>query len=82
MQYTTLALGGLILLFGIYTAIMSVKSPDELPKLKFFKDKLGLKVGFFLHGLAYVIVPLIFGYFIVQAGIDGVGVKEFFTEKR
>jgi hypothetical protein len=82
MQYTTLALGVAILIFSIYTLITSIKSPKELIKLKFMRDKLGHKAGTTVHTLAYVIVPLIFSYFIITAAIDGVTIQEFITGSR
>ncbi len=81
MQYTTLALGTAIIFFGCYTALMSIKSPDDLIRLKYMKAKLGIKAGTIIHFVAYVIVPLIFGYFIVRAGIDGLTITQFITEK-
>lgn len=80
MQYTTLALGAAVLLFSVYTLLTSIKSPDELVKLKYMKAKLGLRAGIVVHTIAYVIVPLIFGYFIISAGIDGVTIREFITQ--
>ena len=79
MQYTTLALGTAIILFGFYTALMSIKSPDDLIRLKYMKAKLGIKAGTIIHTLAYVIVPIVFGYFIIRAGIDGVTITQFIT---
>ena len=80
MQYTTLALGAAIVIFGIYTALTSFKSPEELIKLKYMRAKLGMKAGTVVHTIAYVIVPLIFGYFIISAGLDGVTIKQFITK--
>lgn len=80
MQYTTLALGSLIMLFGIYTSWMSIKNPAELYKLKYMREKMGMKVGTTVHTLAYIVVPVIFGYLMIRSGIDGVTLKEFITE--
>ena len=79
MQYTTLALGTAIILFGFYTALMTIKSPDDLIRLKYMKAKLGIKAGTIIHTLAYVIVPIVFGYFIIRAGIDGITITQFIT---
>ena len=81
MQYTTLALGSAIIIFGLYTALMSIKSPDELIRLKYMKAKLGIKAGTIIHFVAYAIVPVIFGYFILRAGIDGITITQFITEQ-
>jgi len=79
MQYSTLALGTAIILFGFYTALMSIKSPDELIRLKYMKAKLGIKAGTIIHILAYVMVPIVFGFFIVRAGVDGITISQFIT---
>ena len=81
MQYTTLILGSAILLFAFYTAFMSIKSPQELVKLKYMRAKLGQKAGTTVHTIAYVVVPFIFSLFILKAGIDGITVIEFITGK-
>ena len=81
MQYTTLALGAAIVFFGIYTALTSIKSPEQLIKLKYMRAKLGLRAGTIFHTMAYVVVPLVFGFFIIRAGINGIGIIEFITQK-
>ncbi len=79
MQYTTLALGSAILLFAFYTAIMSIKSPQELIKLKYMRSKMGMKAGTTVHTIAYVVVPFIFSLFVLKAGVDGVTIVQFIT---
>jgi len=81
MQYSTLALASAIILFAVYTVIMSFKSPDELIKLKYMRGKLGATTGTIVHTLAYVIVPLIFGAFMLNAGLSGVSITQFITGK-
>jgi hypothetical protein len=81
MQYTTIALASGIFLFGLYTLIMTFKSPNQLIKLKYMKAKLGAKVGNTLHSFAYVIVPFVFGYFMFKAGLEGQTITQFITGK-
>jgi len=80
MQLTTLALGCMIVLFAIYTAISSIKKPTELIRLKYMQSKLGKKMGFTLHTIVYVVVPLIFAYFMIRAGINGETITQFITQ--
>jgi len=80
MQYTTLALASFIILFGVYTATTSIKSPDELNKLKYMRDKLGMKTGTIVHTVAYVLVPFLFGYFMFKAGANGITIQDFITK--
>ena len=79
MQYSTLTLAGFIILFGIYTLIMTFKAPSEQVRLKFMRDKLGIKAGTLLHTVIYVIVPILFGWFMFSAGIDGISITQFIT---
>ena len=80
MQYTTLALASFIILFGVYTAATSIKSPNDLIKLKYMRAKLGMKAGTIIHTLAYVLVPFLFGYFMLKAGMNGVTIVGFITK--
>jgi len=80
MQLTTLALGSMIVLFALYTAISSIKKPTELIRLKYMQSKLGKRMGFALHTIVYVVVPLIFAYFMIRAGINGETITQFITQ--
>ncbi len=80
MQYTTIALASFIILFGIYTIITSFKSPESLIKLKYMRAKLGMKAGTVIHTIAYVLVPFLFGYFMMKAGIDGISIQDFISK--
>jgi len=79
MQYTTLALGTFIVLFGLYTAASSIKSPSKLIRLKFMRAKLGNQAGIIIHTILYVVVPVIFGSFMINAAINGVTIQRFIT---
>lgn len=80
MQYTTIALATFILLFALSTAYGSIKKPKELVRLMYMQSKLGKKTGTIIHTLVYVIVPVIFGYFMLVAGIAGETIVQFITQ--
>lgn len=80
MQYTTLALGTAITIFALYTAIMSFKKPKELVRLKYIRSKFGDFWGMSIHTLVYVVVPLIFSFFMLRAGINGETIIQFITQ--
>jgi hypothetical protein len=80
MQYTTIALASFIILFGLYTLITSIKSPEKLVKLKYMRGKLGMKAGTTIHTIAYVLVPFLFGYFMLSAGLNGISIQDFITK--
>ena len=81
MQYTTLALGAAIFIYSLYTIVMSFKSPKELIKLKYMRAKMGVKYGTMVHTIVYIVVPLVFGFFVIRAGIDGITITQFITGK-
>ncbi len=81
MQLTTLALGAAILIYVIYTALMSYKSADELIKLKYMREKMGMKAGTIVHTIVYVVIPLVFAIFIIRAGINGITIVDFITKQ-
>ncbi len=80
MQYTTIALANFILLFALFTAYGSVKNPKELVRLVYMRSKFGIKAGTIIHTLVYVLVPAIFGYFMLMAGFDGETITQFITQ--
>jgi hypothetical protein len=79
MQLSTLALGSFIVIFSLYTLYMSISSPEKLIRLKYMREKLGLMIGTSLHTLVYAIIPLIFAYFVLKAGIAGITISQFIT---
>ncbi len=80
MQYTTIALAAFILLFALSTAYGSIKKPKELVRLQYMQSKLGKKAGIVIHTLVYVIVPAIFGCFMMSAGLSGESITQFITQ--
>jgi len=44
------------------------------------QSKLGKRMGFALHTIVYVVVPLIFAYFMIRAGINGETITQFITQ--
>jgi hypothetical protein len=44
------------------------------------RDKLGMKAGTIVHTIAYVFVPLLFGYFMFSAGVNGISIQDFITK--
>ncbi|MEP1744096.1 MAG: hypothetical protein ABJI92_07385 [Kangiellaceae bacterium] len=80
MQYTTIALAAFILLFALFTAYGSIKNPKDLVRLVYMRSKFGIKAGTIIHTLVYVLVPAIFGYFMLMAGFDGKTITQFITQ--
>jgi len=80
MQYSTIGLSALILTFSVYTLFLSLKTPDKQIRLVYMKSKLGRFWGYFLHTFVYVLVPIVFGSFMLNAGINGVTITSFISE--
>ena len=80
MQYTTLALGSAIVLYVLYTLVMTLRKPDELIKLKYMRSKFGQRNGTTVHTIVYVLIPLIFAYFMLSAGFRGETIPQFITQ--
>lgn len=79
MQYTTLALGFAIVFYSLYITYASFKTPSDLIRLKYMRDKFGLRAGTIIHTITYIIVPFIFGCFILSAGVEGLTIQQFIT---
>ncbi len=74
MNYTTLAIGLLALLFGICTLIVRVKNPEKFGKLKAMKEKYGETTGAAIHTISYTVIPIIAGIVFILVGFKGVAI--------
>lgn len=64
MDFVTIAFGVVAILYGLYTLIMRIKSPEKFGKLKAMKDKFGSSAGQTIHVLAYTVMPIVFGVIV------------------
>ena len=71
MNYTTLGIGLLALMFGVCTLFVRVKRPEKFGKLNAMKEKYGEKTGTAIHTISYTIVPIIAGIVLIVAGFKG-----------
>lgn len=71
MNYTTLAIGLLALLFGICTLFLRVKHPKAFRKLNVMKEKYGEKTGAAIHTISYTVIPIIAGIIFIIIGFMG-----------
>ncbi len=79
MNLITFGIGLVILWFGLFTAMLRQKSPEKLKTLDAMKQKLGDKPGQFVHILAYSIIPIIFGVFLLFSGLNGLSLIQLIT---
>ena len=74
MNNTTIVIGIVALLYGLYTANLRSKRPGQLRKLKAMKESFGAKAGNVVHLIAYTVLPLVVGVIFIFSGIRGVAV--------
>lgn len=72
MNPVTVLLGALALVFGLYTLVARVKTPEKLGKLEAMKKQWGPSAGNAVHLVAYTIVPIIVGLVFIITGFRGV----------
>ncbi len=72
MNFPTVVIGIIALLFGIYTIYMRSSNPDKFAKLKAMQENYGEKRGALIHLVFYSIIPIIFGIIMVFAGVMGI----------
>ncbi len=79
MNWITVGIGILILWFGIFTAMLRQKSPEKFRQLEAMKEKFGDTPGKILHIFAYSMIPIIFGVFLLFAGLNGISLMQLVT---
>ena len=72
MNITTVLIGVVAVLFGLYTTFLRLKRPEKLGKLQAMKERFGANVGNLIHIVAYTVVPLVAGAVFVYFGVLGV----------
>ena len=77
MDFLTIGLGVVIILFGLYTSVMRIKFPEKSGKLKAMKDKFGSTSGQTIHTIAYTVMPVLFGIVVIRAGLNGLSIMQF-----
>lgn len=77
MDLITVSIGAVVIGFGFYTLYARIKTPEKLGKLQAMREKFGKGIGTTIHTTAYSVIPLVFGSFIVNAGLNGVSIMQF-----
>ena len=58
-------IGVLCICYGIYTAIIRIKSPEKLSKYTAMKDQFGDTAEKIIHITFYTVLPILFGIIMV-----------------
>ena len=72
MNYPTLIIGLLALIFGLSTLILRIKNPEKLKKLTAMREKYGEKVGIAIHTIFYTVIPLVAGSIFITLALKGI----------
>ena len=75
MNIIIIIFGVLCICYGIYTAILRVKSPEKFGKLEAMKKRFGNKTGLIIHIIFYTFIPISGGIIFIITGFFG---KTFF----
>ncbi|UCG35077.1 MAG: SseB family protein [Candidatus Omnitrophota bacterium] len=67
MNYLTLIIGLVALIFGIATLIIRIKNPAKFKKLTVMKEKFGEKPGVAIHTIFYTVLPVVVGIILITA---------------
>jgi hypothetical protein len=76
MDIVTVVVGALICLYGLYTLVMRIKSPEKFVKLKAMKEKFGNSAGNIIHIIAYTVAPIVFGAIVIVSGLNGLSILD------
>ncbi len=79
MNTGAVALGVVILLYGLMMLITRFTSPDKHLRLRFLSNALGKRWGNIIHALVYIIAPFVLAYWLIGHGMDGESLKQIFT---
>ena len=80
MDFITIGIGLLPVLYGIYILVLRLQGKNEkLKKLEPMKKFWGERLGPLIHIVAYVIAPITIGVVIIIAGVNGTSIIQFFS---
>lgn len=73
-RWIEMAIGALVIAYGIFTLYTRIRFPERLPKLAAMKRVYGNKAGEIVHVIFYTIIPIVFGLILLISGILNVNV--------
>jgi hypothetical protein len=71
MNVTTVAVGVVMVAYGLLTAVLRQVRPGVFAKFGPMKDRWGARAGFWLHVFGYSVVPIVAGAVIAIQGWSG-----------
>jgi hypothetical protein len=74
MNIITLVLGIFCFVYGIFSIILRIKSPEKFGKLEAMKKKFGDKSGMVIYIIFYSILPILAGIVLIVCGMLGISI--------
>lgn len=79
MNYFTLSIGILVMIYAIWIITLRIKNNGNgFKKLEAMKDFWGDKLGIFIHVIFYIILPFACGLLLIKGGIEGTNLFDIF----
>ncbi len=79
MNTTSVIVGGVVLIYGIFMLITRFTRPEKHIRLGFLTKVLGKKWGNIVHFIVYIVAPFALAYYLISHGMDGESLKQIFT---
>lgn len=79
MNTTSVAIGALVLIYGIFMLITRFTRPEQHLRLGFLQRVLGAKRGSIVHFIVYIVAPFALGWWLISHGLEGESLKQIFT---
>ncbi len=76
MNTLTVVVGSIMLIYGLYVLVTRAQFPANKVRLDFFRKTLGSSMGLIAFSMVYVILPIGFGLFVIEQGLDGVSMQQ------
>jgi hypothetical protein len=64
-----IGVGVLCIGYGIYTAVIRIKSPEKMGKYEAMKNRFGDTAGKIMHTIFYTVLPMLFGIVMILKGV-------------
>ena len=74
MNPVSIVVGAAAFLYGIYTLITRIKTPEKFGKLEAMKKAYGKTAGNAIHFVSYTLVPMAVGITFIVLGILGISI--------
>lgn len=74
MSIVTIAIGIVVLFFGVYMAIARKRRPQTLGKRQALQELFGEELGNRIHLGTYVVIPIFAGAMFIFSGMRGVSI--------